>query len=561
MNPRGPLFPIELRSWMQGTSLPLLSGPPPAVTMPFAQYDWPVPRGPTPAIVLRSHLHPLQLNLLGQDSLPAGRGMSGDQPNPRGSVPAISLRHWDQNLLESTLSIVQAALPFAQYDWPNPRGPDASALRGHLHPLQLNLLGQDSLPAGRGMTAEQPNPRGAAHPVALRTHVDPLKLNMYGVLFDAVTVSNGNAAPTLTFLHTPVNAPTAVGVGVAFDNSQAISSITYGGVRMRREKFNDSPPSFTGVEIWGLESPPAGPQSVVVTFAGNVNGVTAGAVTVTQSDPTQCFDYVAQNTTNSASPSINTPSSVWDLVFDVNARTAATLLSAGAGQTIRWNLAASTVRSSASTKQASSGSTTSSYTLNGATNFGMVSASFKWPQQWPLKQTDWPNPPRGPQQGVISLKTHTDGNRVLLFSRDAMTASRGMTNDQPNPRGAAYPLSLRTFTLFPAQGMFVAPIPFAQYSWPVPRGPEFAVALRTFTDPLKLNLHGQDALPVSRGMPPTPNPRGPEFPSSLRGFVSGFNQNLPPVRVALGRLTLTDWGVYQVALTDAAVYQLNLSDE
>src|SRR5882724_8167935 len=95
--------PIILRNWRQDISGAairsqgevwtniLLTAP---VTPELRQYDWPNPRGTIPRIALRTHLDPLKLNLLGQDSFPSIGNQNYDWPNPRGSIPGIALRTW-----------------------------------------------------------------------------------------------------------------------------------------------------------------------------------------------------------------------------------------------------------------------------------------------------------------------------------------------------------------------------------------------------------------------------------------------------------------------------------
>ena len=75
-------------------------------------YDYPNPRGRVPAISLRTWVWSYNLNLIGADQFfgPAGVGPVYDYPNPRQRLGAIGLRTWDSNLLQTTLAPSGAVL-------------------------------------------------------------------------------------------------------------------------------------------------------------------------------------------------------------------------------------------------------------------------------------------------------------------------------------------------------------------------------------------------------------------------------------------------------------------
>lgn len=111
------------------------------------------------------------------------------------------------------------------------------------------------------------------------------------IAFDAS--SEGNyAAGSFTWTHTPVGTPKGVFVGVVLfgDNTDNITSVTYGGTTMTR---SNTVVSGTTFRTWGYflgASIPTGAQSVVVNLTGAPGGnmwgsavsVTAGAGKNTQ---------------------------------------------------------------------------------------------------------------------------------------------------------------------------------------------------------------------------------------------------------------------------------------
>src|SRR3990167_3827801 len=102
---------------------------------------------------------------------------------PRGRTPAVSLLTWHSvGLNQGTLAPV--GLPIGLYDWPVPLGRvPVIALRTHIDPLKLNLLSQDKFFAAAGQSPGQhewPVPAGRIPPIMLRTHTENVKLNLQG---------------------------------------------------------------------------------------------------------------------------------------------------------------------------------------------------------------------------------------------------------------------------------------------------------------------------------------------------------------------------------------------
>jgi hypothetical protein len=199
-NPQGRVYPSALRTW-QGALPPAVEEEPPAATavvrpplttrfnapssrasiaaqsssrlldllavtqaaIPFAQRDWPTPRGKAAAISLRTWSDPLKINLIGQDAY----GQFVDIQSTWIRRPNIGLRTWTNSLLQSTLS-APVPRPFTQSDWPIPKGPThAIANLGCVEQTKLNLIGQDAVfhGAGRGPVYDWPNPYSLRRPV------------------------------------------------------------------------------------------------------------------------------------------------------------------------------------------------------------------------------------------------------------------------------------------------------------------------------------------------------------------------------------------------------------
>lgn len=164
------------------------------------------------------------------------------------------------------------------------------------------------------------------------------------VVFDAVGPSSAgqtaSSVSSMSWTHTPVGVPTAVSVQVALVSTPFTGSVTvtYGGVSMTNavDKTN---PTITRAIIFGLASPPSGPQTVVVTFGSAIDKAAGGSITVTGSDPVACFDFVSAGATGRSNHPLDNPcsSAVGDLVIDCGAqRVISGSWTPNAGQTQAW---------------------------------------------------------------------------------------------------------------------------------------------------------------------------------------------------------------------------------
>lgn len=134
-------------------------------------YDHPNPRGYEYPTSLRTWTDPTKQWLIGKDRQFAGAGQwkSYDHQNPWGSKGSVNLLSWTQSLNQTTLSPVSQN-PFAQTEWPNPRGYTPLALAWTQSPLQGFPFSQTSWP----------NPLGAVQNYDLRTFLNSLELTLIG---------------------------------------------------------------------------------------------------------------------------------------------------------------------------------------------------------------------------------------------------------------------------------------------------------------------------------------------------------------------------------------------
>jgi len=188
--------------------------------------------------------------------------------------------------------------------------------------------------------------------------------------------STGSGA-TLSWTHTPVGTPTAVGVGVSVDKfpSATISGVTYGGVSMTIE--NQTVSGEARAAIFGLANPTSGAQTVEITTSVAVDGIVGGAISVTGSDTTQCFSANAIASGFNTVQTVDVASSASELVMDVVSLDLNSALTFDGSQTERWNRTPEGFLRGACSTETGSATTTMSSSTGVNVNFAMVAASFK----------------------------------------------------------------------------------------------------------------------------------------------------------------------------------------
>lgn len=198
------------------------------------------------------------------------------------------------------------------------------------------------------------------------------------VALDAVT-SNTQlfGGSPFSFTHTPVGTPTAVGVFVSVaDNSGTVTGVTYGGIPMT---LAVSTADGAAVYIFGLASPPSGPQTVSVSFSPNPFDVVVGVVTVTGSDPATCFSATNSVFSGGApNPATLTVASAnGELVVDIFGGYVVSGVTVGPSpQVQQWNFTVGNESVGGSSVNAV-GPTTTQWTMTSTNPNAFCSASFK----------------------------------------------------------------------------------------------------------------------------------------------------------------------------------------
>jgi hypothetical protein len=213
------------------------------------------------------------------------------------------------------------------------------------------------------------------------------------VVFDAKSSVTGAATTSVTWTHTPVGTPTAVGIG-AYGWEQGLTSTwacTYGGTTVPPATTQVYDAGGDGAVIFGLANPSSGVQSVTVSSPNSTYFVATG-VTVTGSDITTCFSASNQAIGTNAAPSITVAGGgTNDLVMCVcGADGANASMSAGGGgsntTSLYLNLANGGITLSVSTAPGAA-SVTGTYSAAGSVNWAMMAASFKGPGPPPAAAT------------------------------------------------------------------------------------------------------------------------------------------------------------------------------
>jgi uncharacterized protein YjdB len=212
-----------------------------------------------------------------------------------------------------------------------------------------------------GLTLDRSNP--AATPIDNTSSLTETLSNATpGVTVQNITSTSSTSGSTITLSHTindSDNRLLLVGISARERN---VNAITYGGVAMTLVGFANRG-TDSRVYIYRMLAPPVGTANIVVTFSGSLSkGAVVGAISysgVNQSTPLGTFATANADATN---PSVNASSTSGDLVFDVVALKNLNAMTAGSGQTQRWNITSGEIRATCSTEPATGTSTTMSWT-------------------------------------------------------------------------------------------------------------------------------------------------------------------------------------------------------
>lgn len=183
---------------------------------------------------------------------------------------------------------------------------------------------------------------------------------------------------SISWTHTPVGTPTAVGVTTyGFCNSSPPTpTATYGGTSMTvADHAQDAVPDIC--YIFGLASPASGAKTVVISF-GDTNYPVASSITVTGSDPATCFSNVAHATGASGVPTVACTSAAGELVLDVAGSDGSAAVTVTGPQTAYLGTNGTTNGGECANASTTSGASTVTPTYNSQSNpWAIVVASFK----------------------------------------------------------------------------------------------------------------------------------------------------------------------------------------
>jgi hypothetical protein len=218
-NPRGPLYPIELRTFLQSTKLTLIGqdtffghgGP---------NYDWPNPRGYAQPIDLKTWMQSTPLNLVGKDKFYGLGGPSYDYPNPRAPQRSIDLINFTSSGLALTRTIAPPLLTLANYDFPNPRGPqrsiDALSITGSLNIPLFTIFGTPALvfsvdrPATLVFASDSPSGQGWKGAGYMAKYEIDSSVQINGDILNSITNIYVDPTGVTLFILDPTGAQTLV---------------------------------------------------------------------------------------------------------------------------------------------------------------------------------------------------------------------------------------------------------------------------------------------------------------------------------------------------------------
>ncbi len=199
-------------------------------------------------------------------------------------------------------------------------------------------------------------------------------------LVDAVNSGFEVSGTTVMVEHTTANQDNRLMIVSVSSRGRLVSTVTYGGIPLDllgSETSNSDAYTF----LYALISPPVGLDTVIVTFTSSLGGNNAGIVGVTtyyNTDPINPIRSYASMPGNNSTPTLNVPSATDELVHDVMAQRQETTNSAGAGQTIRWNIdSGGEAKGAGSTKAGAPGSVTMTWNLGGSNRWSMSGISIR----------------------------------------------------------------------------------------------------------------------------------------------------------------------------------------
>ena len=204
--------------------------------------------------------------------------------------------------------------------------------------------------------------------------------NAAAVSLDNTTTGSTTSGSSLTVAHTTgSNANRLMLVGIS-SGDKSVSSVTYGGVLLTLVGTKSSGGKGAyNIYLYRLINPASGNANVVVNFSGSPSkGAVVGVTTYSGVNQTTPLGTFASATGTSTSPSVTVSSATGELIQDVVSLKDATLSSAGAGQTIRWNIATSSnLKGGAGSTKSGAASTSMSWTGSQSKSWIIGAVSIK----------------------------------------------------------------------------------------------------------------------------------------------------------------------------------------
>ncbi len=206
-----------------------------------------------------------------------------------------------------------------------------------------------------------------------------------GIAFDAASSSQVDNATQMTLSHTVgSNTNRVLVVAVSAKDTTVFPlgmSMSYAGQAMTRidKKNFISGTNYMGTELWYLLNPPAGTNTVSVSFNSAMDGITMGAVSLTgvqQQAPE--VKKTAVGTSATASATLTTLTNNAWVIDSLGIQSGAVITTVGSGQTQRYFQDNSNdIVGAASTKPvATAGSTTLQWNFASSKAWGVVAAAF-----------------------------------------------------------------------------------------------------------------------------------------------------------------------------------------
>lgn len=182
------------------------------------------------------------------------------------------------------------------------------------------------------------------------------------IAFDAASSTNGKSS-TLTWSHTvgAAGSDRILVVGVSLKTNTVVSGVTYGGQALAL--VPNSAVVHSGgkrVELWYKVAPLTGANNVVVSMPSSVHMI-GGATSWTGVHQTTPLGTAATAALTTGTGTVDVTSVSGDVVVDT--LSTASTMTVGAGQTQRWNLSQAGFKGAGSTEDATTTTTTMSWTF------------------------------------------------------------------------------------------------------------------------------------------------------------------------------------------------------